>query len=312
VFARLVLVVGAPGFIAFALLVDEARSRLPGAATALRAIAVGAGASALLLMALARWPLDNLQPVVLDTPEQRTLSPFRYLARTNWDHKPLSTAWAPLDEITRGSGLTVYQASDWGVFWTASTFGSELQNRIWNFARDPAHPPEVFLFHSRTGTPFYLGPAIPRETVAFDPRFRLIAASGADVTTLYVSVQVLAEHDRMARLARYYRLTDPLAVATTEKTLRAFDRGAVLLARFPFAAGYLVHEAEGRLEVEMHPVAVADFDRQAAAWPNRVVYTTGRPIPNRPSRVVGLLEEEGAAPVPLLRHEPAIGKEPVR
>jgi hypothetical protein len=306
VFARLVLVVGAPVFISLAVLVSDVRGRLPGAATALRALAVGGAASALVLTAAARWPLMSLRPVAADTREQRSLSAFRYLAWTNWDHRPLSIAWTPLDEITRGgAGLTVYQAADWAVFWTASTYGTELQNRIWNFVRDAAHPPQAFLFHSRTGTPFYVGREIHRETIAADPAFRLIAASRGDVTTLYVARAALADRNRAPRLARYYRLADPAMVANTEHGLDALEPGAVLLARFPFAGGYLVHEGEGRLRPELYPIAVKDLEQAAAAWRDRVVYTTGQPLAGRSIRVVAFLEEEGAPAVPLLRHDAA-------
>jgi hypothetical protein len=310
VFARLVLIVGAPAFISFALLIDEIRTCLPGAATAMRSLATGAAVSALVLTAGARWPLMNLHEVAADSKEQRSLSEFRYLAQTNWDHRPLSAAWAPLDEMTRGgAGLTVYQAADWPVFWTASTYGTELQNHIWNFIQDRSPPPQAFLFHSRTGNPFYLGREISRETIAANPRFRLVAASGGDVTTLYVANAGLAEKERAAHLARYYRIASPMMVATTEKSLADLEVGAILLARFPFAAGYLVHEADGRLRAELRPIAAKDQDQVAAAWPDRVVYTTNEALAGRVGRIVAKLEEGGAA-VPLFRHE-AVAKKVV-
>ncbi len=140
-------------------------------------------------MAAARWPL-------LTSAADRGRLPRRsercrrsaISAAANWDHRPLSLAWAPLDEITSGGrGLTVYQSADWPVFWTASTYGHELQNRLWNFVQDPAHPPEAFLFHSRTGAPFHLGRPVTRDAIGADSRYRLIAASRGDVTTLYVA-----------------------------------------------------------------------------------------------------------------------------
>ena len=306
VFARLILVAGAPVFVGYAALVGETRGRLPGAGTALRALAIVAVGSSLLLMAAARWPLLTLQPIAADSPAERALSPFRYLAAANWDHRPLSLAWAPLDEITSGGrGLTVYQSADWPVFWTASTYGRELQNRLWNFVQDPAHPPEAFLFHSRTGAPFHLGRTVTRDAIGADARYRLIAASRSDVTTLYVATAALATRERGERLARYYRVSEADMVANTATALADLDPDAVVVARFPFAAGFIVHESDRRLRPALRPTAVSDFARAVAALTDRVVYTTGFVIPGRTSRPVAWLQEAGSPAVPLLRHEPA-------
>jgi hypothetical protein len=305
VFARLVLSVGAPAFIAFALVIEETRRRLPGAATVLRALAVGSAATALVLMAGSRWPLMSLAPVAADSPRERAVSEFRYLAATAWDLRPMAGAWAPLDAITRaGAGLTVYQATDWPVFWTAPTYGAELQNRIWNFVQDPGHPPEAFLFHSWTGNPFYLGPTISRETVAANPQLRLVASERDGATTLYVSRSALAAKNRGGRLAEYYRITAPSMVSVTEESLGAMEAGSLLLAPFPFAAGYLVHEADGRLRAELHPIATKDQGPSSAAWPDRVIYTLGQAIAGRPGRIAATLQGSGSA-VPLYRNAPA-------
>jgi hypothetical protein len=73
----------------------------------------------------------------------------------------MADGWAPLDAMTRGgAGLTVYQASDNPVFWTAPTFGTELQNRLWNFlpSREQSGvEPEVYYFSGFLGAPLYLG-----------------------------------------------------------------------------------------------------------------------------------------------------------
>ena len=309
VFARLVLVVAAPVFIGYALLVDETRGLLPGAGTALRALAIVAVGSSLLLMAAARWPLLNLRPAAADSAGARALSPFRHLASANWDHRPLSLAWAPLDEITSGGrGLTVYQSADWPVFWTASTYGRELQNRIWNFVQDPAHPPEAFLFHTRTGAPFHLGRVVTRESIGADPRYRLIAATRGDVTTLYVAAAALTARERGDRLARYYRVAEPEMVTTTASALADLAADAALVARFPFAAGFIVHEADRQLRPVLYTTAVSDFARAVSSLTDRVVYTTGYAIAGRTSRPVAWLQEAGSPAVPLLRHEP-VGQE---
>jgi len=304
VFARLVLCVGAPASVAFARLVDDLRDRLPGAATSLRGLAVASAAVSVVLMGSARWPLMNLTAVAADEPYLRSASELKYLAATAWDLRVMAGAWAPLDAMTReGAGLTVYQAADWSVFWTAPTFGVELQNRVWNFSPDPMHPPQAFMFHSWTGQPTYLGREIHRETVAEDQQLRLVAAERSDATTLYVSGAALAEKGRSQRLAAYYRLTASRAVAATAATASSLEAGSVLLATFPMAAGYLVHEADGRLHTTLCPVAAKDQDVLAAAWPGKIIYTLGHPIAGRPSTIAASLSWDGPT-ISVYRNDP--------
>ncbi len=310
VFSRLVLAIGAPAFIAFALLVDEARLRLPGAATALRILAICSAAAALVLMAPARWPLMNLAAVAADNPQQRAVSELKYLAVTTWDLRPLSGAWAPLDAMTRdGAGLTVYQAADWPVFWTAPTYGAELQNRIWNFGRSPGQAPDAFLFHSWKDDPFFVGPVIHRAAVAANPNVRLVASAAEDVTTLYVSTAALGEKGRAKKLADYYRLVTPGIVNATDESLASMAPCGVLLAPFPFAAGYIVQEADGRLRPELRAITTKDRDSTAADLPTRVVYTIGGAVPGRTASIIATISWSGSI-VPVYRNEPtsALGR----
>jgi len=308
VYARLVLVAAAPVFIGFAALVDDARRTLPGAATALRGLAVGSASVCILVLAAARWPLMNLAPLAADGLTRTQVSEFRFLSRAPWDLRFMSAAWVPLDTITRGgAGLLVYQATDWPVFWTSPTFGSELQNRVWNFSGDANLQPQAFLFHSWTGNPAYVGREIRREVVAANPRVRLIASGLGDVTTLYVSEEALAEMGRGRRLAEYYRLTAPSLVVATQSSLRQFEHGSILLAPFPLAAGYLVHETDGTLGAELHPITTKDQDTYGTAWPDRIVFTIGRAMPGRHASVVGSVTADGSERL-LYRNEPrAIG-----
>jgi hypothetical protein len=290
--------------IGFAALIDEARKTLPGAATALRAIAVGSASACVLLMASARWPLMNLEPLSEDALGRAQVSEFRYLSRAPWDLRFMSAAWTPLDTMTRGgAGLSVYQATDWPVFWTAPTFGSELQNRVWNFTSNTSSAPQAFLYHSWTGNPTYIRREIRREAVAIDPRLRLVASAVNDVTTLYVSNAALAADGRGRRLAEYYRHTATDVVRSTQNSLREFEPGSILLAPFPFAAGYLVHEADGQLSAELHPVAVKDQKIYDDRWPDRIVFTFAHAMPGRRARLIGKVTAKGSA-LAIYRNEP--------
>jgi hypothetical protein len=188
----------------------------------------------------------------------------------------------------------------------APTFGSELQNRVWNFTGNKSSERQACLFHSWTGNPTYVGREIRREAVAANPQVRLVASGYNDVTTLYVSDDALAEAGRGRRLAEYYRLTAPQAARSTESSLRHLERGSILLAQFPLAAGYLVHEADGRLDAELHPIAAKDQHLYETAWPDRTIFTIGRAMHARRAYVVGIVTVDELEQ-PLYRNEPRAG-----
>ena len=320
---RYVLATGGFAFIAFALLIEAAARRggapaalrgdggtvfRGGAGTALRALAVLAAALCLLPPAESNRPLLNLAPAAAEGPGLRALSEQRYIRYAGWDLAPMSQAWAPLDEMTRdGAGLEVYQAADWKVFWTAPTFGTGLQNRVWNFERGPAREPEAFFFHVPRQSPLYMGREIRRETVAADPRFRLAAADGDDATTLYVSREALSGKGREARLVEFYRATRAEFVEATRASAAQVEPDAIVLAPFPLAAGWLVHKADGRLRGAIEPMTSKEIAAAPSRWPGRVLYTPGGPIPGLPSRKVAELVVRDSR-IPLYRNEPAEGR----
>jgi hypothetical protein len=295
--------VGAIGSIALAMVIEEVARRGAGAAGPLRAAGLLGAALSLPAMAGAVWPVMNLAPVARDRPEVRRLTELRYLKDTAWDLVPMASVWGPLDAITRGgAGLSVYQAGDKSVFWTAPSFGSELQNRIWNFESSPAREPDTYFYHSPRGRPLYIGRRIERSAVATDPRYRLVAGEPGGETALYLSRSALGEHDRARRLADYYRKTSPEIVEATSRSAAAIEPGGLVLAPFPFAAGLLVHEADGRLRGDLQPVLQQDIEGIArSAGQGRVLYTFGAPIEGYEARVVEELVV-GNGSVPLIRN----------
>ena len=303
---RYVLAIGGVAAVALALLVEEAARRAIGAASLVRAGAAIAACLALPVAAPAVWPLVSLAPVADDPPETRAAGELRYLESTGWDLRTMASAWGPLDAATRGgAGLSVYEASEYPVFWTGPTYGVELQNRIWNFDPHPPEKPDAFFFHAPRGSPFYLGTTIERTTVAADPAYRLVASQGEDATTLYLSIDALASHDRQARLADYYRRTAHEMVELTAPSASSMEPGSVVLAPFPFAAGYLVHRADGKLRAEVDPVPTRDLQAAAARWPHHVLYSFGVPVPGAAAaRAAGELSYRGGK-VTIIRNEPA-------
>lgn len=302
------LFVGGIVFAATALLIEDAARRAPGAATVLRAAGVLGASLSLLAAAQSVWPFVGLQPAAEDPPETRKLTELRHLGNAGWDIGPMTGVWAPLDEMTRrGAGLSVYQAGNPDVFWTAPTFGTELQNRIWNFEQAPTREPDAFFFHSPGRTPLYIGRAIPRAAVAADPRYRLVAAAGDGAMTLYVSAAALAEKGRDARLAEYYRLTAPSVVKATAPTVAGMTAGSVVLVPFPLAAGYLVHKADAALFAEVQPIVAADLEAAVQrVGRGRVIYTLDTAISGMNQRTVATFSRAGKV-MTLIQNEPVRG-----
>lgn len=285
---RYVLAIGGIAFVALAIAIEEAAPSRTGAATMMRAAGVLGAALAIVVAAASDKPVVDMSYAARYSPNARRLGEMVYLR-----HGPsvigwMAEAWAPLDAITRGdAGMTVYQATDYGWFLTAPTYGSSLQNRIWNFAgdRDRQSDPDAYFYHSVSGSPLYIGKEIHRETVAADPRYELVSARSDDTTGLYVSRSRLAEKGRRERLVDFYRTLRPTMVRETAPAAEAV-RGGILLATFPLASAFLVHEAEGRLHAELIPVMRADIEAEAARRSHVPVYTLGVPVGGRRSRAV--------------------------
>ncbi len=265
---------------------------------------------ALLAAAQAAWPSVNLAPLAGDPPAVRKLTELRYLSVAAGDLGRMSVGWAPLDVMTRdGAGLTVYEAADKDEFWTAPTFGVELQNRIWNFQQAPTADPEAFFYHLSPkdlpeGQPLYIGREIPRTAVATDPRFRLVAASENGATTLYVSTAALAEKGRWKRLVEYYRLTAPRAVVATAQIAAAMTPDSIVLVPFPLAAGFIVHQEDGLLKAEVTPVVTADLPAVVERLGRRrTIYTLDAQITGMKNQPVTIFKVSGKG-VTLVRNEP--------
>ena len=306
--ARYVLSIGGLSLIGFGSLLERVRRRDFGGATVLRAAAIVAMITPLCVASASRQPFLTLAPAAKEPPEIRSLSSQRYLTHSLRDLGQMSLCWAPLDEMTRGDaeGLSVYQAADFPVFWTAPTFGSFLQNRVWQFQPSLDTDPDAYFFHSPRQRPFYLGKEVHQETVAADPRYELVAGDADDETTLYVARAALAAGPRLHRLAGYYRRASAPFVAATAASAAAFEPGSVVLAPFPFAAGYLVHGEAGTMRAALEPVTSKSLAGAVAREAGKVLYTFGTPIGDRPSTGVGKLEVEGKS-VPIFRNAPGAG-----
>jgi hypothetical protein len=264
---------------------------LPGTLSGLRAFSLGACALAAIHLAAYQWPSYQIRPAVEDWIHGRQTSEYKYLRQAGWDLPSLSQAWEPLDYLTRsGDGWSVYAAAGYSVFWTVPTYGSRVQNRIWNFEKDPASWPDAFIFHhDRRGRPLhYVGRRITPEEVEADGRYALVTQTPH--TKLWVRTDVLERPDVAPRLADYYAITFAPLLQPAESIARLLAADGVVITASPLGYALRHLALTGRSKIAVHLVPDGHEDATAARLQARRAYTIGRPLAGYQSRPIAALK----------------------
>jgi hypothetical protein len=286
---RYVLFAVGLGLVAFGT-VSPRLAGLPGALLALRAFALGASALAVVHLAGYQWPSFRIRPAVDDWLHGRRTSEYKYLQQAGWDLPSLSQAWEPLDYLTRtDGGWTVYAAAGYSVFWTVPTYGSRMQNRIWNFDKAPSDWPDAFLFHEdrRGGPLLFVGQRITPEVVEADGRYELLAQT--PYTKLWVSRVRLANPDIEKRLVDYGAITFAPLMPTAEGVARLLAANSMVITASPLAYALRHLVLTGMLRAEVHIVPDGHEDATAARLHPSTAYTIGRPLTGYRSRPIAAL-----------------------
>lgn len=99
-------------------------------------------------LASVRLPSYAVDAPIRDILRGKSLSQNRYLRLSSYMPE-VSRMWEALDFLTKNDkeGLSCYYATDPYFFWTAPIYGTNLQNRIWNFQTDTSTPPEALIFY---------------------------------------------------------------------------------------------------------------------------------------------------------------------
>jgi hypothetical protein len=296
--ARYILFVVGLGLVALAMCLPRLSS-LPGALTALRAFSIAAAALAAIHLAGYQWPSYRIGPAVDDWRQGRRTSEYKYLTQAGWDLPSLAQAWEPLDYLTSpDNGWGVGMAAGYSVFWTAPTFGSHLQNRIWNFEKNPTSWPDAFIFHTdRRGRPMhYVGRRITLEEVEADGRYTLVAQT--PYTTLWVSLTELAKPEVARRLADYGASTYAALMPTAEGVARLLGPDSVVITASPLGYGLRHLALTGKLRADVRIVRDGHEDATAARLHPRLAYTVGRPLTGYSARPIAALMD-GNRQVPI-------------
>jgi hypothetical protein len=286
---RLVIVVVPLTLLAVASFLEELRTAIPAFATALATYCVAAALLAVVQMGGVLFPGFDFGTALLDRARGQQTTPQRYYRQAHGDLSSMVAALEPLDYLTlHSAGWNVYMAADWRMFAVAPVYGSEIQNRVWNFLAEPRPPPDALLFHTGfsggSERLLYVRGRITPEEVAADPRYERLALAGP--TELWVRRDRLAEPTVRARLLDYYEraYADDIAAITAQAARLPPADALITAAPEGNALRYLSLTGTLRMPVYLAPPGTeAALARRLGS---RQVLTLAAPLPgNEPERV---------------------------
>ena len=288
---RYILYVVGFGLIAIGLLFQKFKTELPFSVPILKLLCVGASFLAVLYMASYGLPSYQIKPAVEDWLNGRQTSEYKYFRQSPWDLPSLSLAWEPLDYLTReGKGWSVYMAATHGVFWVTPTYGSHLQNQIWNFEKNPVQDPDAFIFHydSRSMELFYLGKKITPDEVLNDRRYELVTQT--PFTTFWVKAEILNQPSIATRLADYYEKTFSPAIRTAEALKHHVRKEGMIITSSPLGYGFKYLYLMGKINSPVFLVPKGQENNLAKRTRSKRVYTVGEALEGFQSRPLAELE----------------------
>jgi len=174
---RYILFVVGFGLLALAVVLQKFEKELPFSGPIIKLFCIGASILSVIHLGAYWLPSYQIKEPVKDWMNKQQTSQYKYYMQSPWDLPSLSIAWEPLDYLTKdGDGWSVYTAATYGVFWVTPSYGSQIQNRIWNFEKNPSGDPDAIIFHydSRKPELFYLGKKITPAEVQEGGRYDLV------------------------------------------------------------------------------------------------------------------------------------------
>lgn len=303
---RYILAVVPLGLLALGLALDWLRSRDRVAARWVRGVAVAASCGAVVQLAAYDWPGFRISAAVADRLRGEHTSEYRYLRQAPWGLTALSTAWDPLDFLTRqGPGWTVFIATDWSVFWTSPTFGSRLQNRVWNFESMPPPKPDAVIYYRREGRAlFYIDAVITPEAVAASGDYGLVTV--APGTEFWVLNELLGDPATRARLMEFYRRRFAPEIRELRPLLAALPADAPVITSHPLGHALRYLSLEGALAAPVQLVPGGTELASARKLGDQDVVSVGLPLPGFDARPAASLPYAGATTTFYINRRPAL------
>jgi hypothetical protein len=294
---RYIIVVVPLGLLALGITRDWLRARARLAAGAVGLLGVLGSVAAVVTLADYRWPSYQILPAAADRTSGQWTSEYRYFRQSPWSLPALSTAWEPLDFLTRGldgKGWDIYMAAEWSVFWTAPTFGSQIQNRVWNFRHHPDGTPDAFIFYRRAGAePFYIGRKITPDEVARDDAYELVTTGGG--AEFWARRALLATPVMRARLADYYLRSFGPEIQALEPLVARLTADQVIITSHPLGYPLRYLALTGRSPAPVWLVPPGQELAAAGRAGAGALISIGAPLPGYPSRQIWVFAYPGGS-----------------
>ncbi len=291
---RLIIVVVGFGLLALGILFQKLRLEAPKSLLVIRFFCVGTSILSVVHLAGYAMPTYQIKPAVTDWVEDRQTSDYKYLRDAMGGTAYLSMAWEPLDYLTKGGpGWDVYMAVRWDSFWTAPTFGTQIQNRVWNFLDAPLNDPDAFIFYYERpfGEIFFLGKRITPAEVASNERYELVTL--APFTEFWVKSELLQRPETRARQIEYYRRTFEDAITLLEPIMGDFPDDGIVITSSPLGHALKYLSMTGALKI---PVKIIPDGRDRIATfssRTKTIISVDKPLDGFASRPLTELRARG-------------------
>jgi hypothetical protein len=291
---RLIVVVVGFGLIALGIVLQKLRLEAPRSLLIIKFFCVGASILSVIHLAGYAMPTYQIKPAVTDWAEDRQTSDYKYLRDALNGTAYLSMAWEPLDFLTKGGpGWDVYMAVRWDSFWTAPTFGTQAQNRVWNFSDAPPDEPDAFIFYYDRpyGEIFFLGKKITPAEVASKEHYELVTL--APFTEFWVKSELLEQPEIRARQIQYYRRIFDDAIQLLEPIIDEFPNDGILITSSPLGHAFKYLSLTGALKIPVK--MIPDGQERSAINMSRgkTIISVNKPLEGFASRPLTELRARG-------------------
>ena len=282
---RLIIVMVGFGLLACGMLFAKFRAELPHTVPVIKAFCIIASMLSVVHLAGYSWPTYQIKPAIMDWTEDQQTSEYKYYRQSSSGLPSLSTAWEPLDFLTmEGPGWNVYMAVRWDLFWTTPTFGSRIQNRVWNFLSEPTDDPDAFIFFR--GGPddelFYVGKRITPDEVAVDGRYELVTL--APYTEFWAKSELLARPETRTKLMEFYARTFGAMIEMLKPLIVEFPDDGILITSSSLGHALKYLSLTGVLRIPVHLVPAGQERFEAFQYRGRKIITIGAPLSGFKSR----------------------------
>jgi len=137
--------------------------------------------------------------------------------------------------INRSNGLNSYLAISGELYWTSPIYGTNLQNKIWNFQSNPSSKPDALIYcFSRFGDIGYLGKIISVRDVLRDTDYQLVI--GQMNTFLFIKKSFFDDTQKQ-RLADFYKISYPEMIQKARSLKPQIKSQSLIVTSAPLGYG---------------------------------------------------------------------------